>query len=84
MRFNMQREDPIDALSVVSRQCIAVTCLERFCALHRISHPALSEFVDHVWKVTQVEPASFPAWEMAFRASRSTLSETNGPQRHVP
>ena len=53
----------IDSFSVVARQCVAVTCLERFCQQFQIEHPALFALVDHLWKVAQVEPANFVAWE---------------------
>jgi hypothetical protein len=56
----------IDALSVAARQCVAVTCLERFCQQFQIKHPALSALVEHIWKVAQVEPANFVAWESGF------------------
>ncbi|MES2016651.1 MAG: hypothetical protein V4484_09155 [Pseudomonadota bacterium] len=56
----------IDALSVVARQCVAVTCLERFCQHFQIEHPALLALVEHIWKVAQVEPANFVAWESGF------------------
>lgn len=56
----------IDALSVIARQCIAVTCLQRFCRRFDIQHPALSAFAVHVWKVAQVGPGDFAAWERGF------------------
>ena len=56
----------IDALSVIARQCMAVTCLQRFCQRFDIQHPALSAFTVHVWKVAQVGPGDFAAWERGF------------------
>ena len=56
----------IDALSVIARQCLAVTCLQRFCRRFDIHHPALSAFAGHVWEVAQVEPGGFAAWERGF------------------
>ena len=56
----------IDTLSVIARQCIAVTCLQRFCRRFDIHHPALSAFAGHVWEVAQVEPGDFAAWERGF------------------
>lgn len=56
----------IDALSVVARQCVAVTCLARFCRHFKIEHAALVALVEHIWKVAQVEPATFVAWERGF------------------
>jgi hypothetical protein len=56
----------IDVLSVVARQCIAVTCLERFCKRYDIAHPAISMFVEHVWKVAQIRAETFPSWERTF------------------
>lgn len=56
----------IDTLSVIARQCIAVTCLQRFCRRFDIDHPALSAFAAHVWKVAQVAPGDFAAWERGF------------------
>ncbi|PKB21229.1 hypothetical protein [Janthinobacterium sp. 64] len=56
----------IDALSVIARQCMAVTCLQRFCQRFDIQHPALSAFTVHVWKVAQVGPGDFAAWESGF------------------
>ncbi|MBB3121197.1 hypothetical protein [Pseudoduganella violacea] len=58
----------IDDLSVVARQCIAVTCLQRFCRRYQIAHPALSQFIDHVWKVGQADRETFVAWDMGFSA----------------
>lgn len=57
---------PIDALSVIARQCIAATCLQRFCRRHDIHHPDLSTFIEHVWKVAQVRHEDFAAWERGF------------------
>ncbi|APA68647.1 hypothetical protein [Janthinobacterium sp. 1_2014MBL_MicDiv] len=59
---------PIDALSIIARQCIAVTCLQRFCQRHAIEHPALTAFIEHVWKVAQVESGNFASWERGFAA----------------
>lgn len=56
----------IDDLSVVARQCIAVTCLQRFCQRYQITHPALTQFIDHVWKVGQANGDSFVAWDEGF------------------
>ncbi len=56
----------IDALSVIARQCLAVTCLQRFCRRFDIHHPALSAFAVHVWNVAQVGPGDFAAWERGF------------------
>ena len=56
----------IDALSVIARQCLAVTCLQRFCRRFDIRHPALSAFAVHVWNVAQVGPGDFAAWERGF------------------
>ncbi|WP_426086400.1 hypothetical protein [Janthinobacterium sp. PSPC1-1] len=56
----------IDTLSVIARQCIAVTCLQRFFQRFDIHHPALSAFARHVWEVAQVEPGDFAAWERGF------------------
>lgn len=56
----------IDTLSVIARQCIAVTCLQRFCQRHALHHRALSAFAGHVWEVAQVEPGDFAAWVRGF------------------
>ena len=58
----------IDTLSVIARQCIAVTCLQRFCQRFDIHHPALSAFAGHMWKLAQVGPGDFAAWERGFAA----------------
>ena len=60
------RDISIDTLSVIARQCIAVTCLQRFCRRFDIDHPALSAFAAHVWKVAQVGPGDFADWERGF------------------
>jgi hypothetical protein len=62
----MSEADRIDLLSVVARQCVAVTCLERFCNKFNVSHPEISRFVDHVWKVAQVDPSTWGKWEDGF------------------
>lgn len=56
----------IDTLSVIARQCIAVTCLQRFCRRFDIHHQALSAFAGHVWKLAQAGPGDFAAWERGF------------------
>ena len=56
----------IDTLSVIARQCIAITCLQRFCRRHAVQHPALSAFAAHVWELPQVGPGGFSAWERGF------------------
>lgn len=56
----------MDALSLIARQCIAVTCLQRFCWRFDMDHPALSAFTAHVWKVAQLAPGEFAAWERGF------------------
>jgi hypothetical protein len=62
----MQKKFPIDSLSVIARQCVAVTCLERFCRQYDINHPAISAFIEHVWQVAHVAPATFGEWEKGF------------------
>ena len=56
----------IDTLSVIARQCIAVTCLQRFCRRFDIRHTALDAFAEHVWQVAQLGPGDFAAWERGF------------------
>lgn len=56
----------IDTLSVIARQCLAVTCLQRFCRRLDMDHPALSAFTAHVWKAAQLGPGDFAAWERGF------------------
>lgn len=58
----------IDSLSLIARQCLAVTCLQRFCSHHAMHHPALAAFIDHVWKVAQLQAGDFAAWEQGFAA----------------
>jgi len=58
--------EKIDRLSVIGRQCVAVICLERFCRKYRLAHPAITKFIDHVWKVTQVGPETFEEWAQDF------------------
>ncbi len=62
----MNNSVTIDQLSVVARQCIAVTCLQRFCRRYQLKHPALSQFIDHVWKVGQADGETFLAWDQGF------------------
>ncbi|TSD73066.1 hypothetical protein FFI39_020015 [Janthinobacterium sp. KBS0711] len=62
----------IDTLSVIARQCIAVTCLQRFCQRHALHHQALSAFTEHIWQVTQVGPGDFAAWESGFASLAMT------------
>ena len=52
--------------SVIGRQCMAVTCLERYCRHHGLHHPDVSAFIDHVWKVAQVTSDTFVSWETGF------------------
>ena len=59
--------EKIDSISVVGRQCVAVICLERFCRKYGLAHPAITKFIDHVWKVTQVDRETFEEWEEGFR-----------------
>jgi hypothetical protein len=58
----------LDALSVIARQCIALTCLARFCRRHQITHPALQAFIEHAWKIAQLGPQDFASWERGFAA----------------
>jgi hypothetical protein len=58
--------EKVDRLSVIGRQCVAVICLERFCRKYRLEHPAITKFIDHVWKVTQVGPETFEEWTYGF------------------
>lgn len=57
----------IEQISVVGRQCVAAICFERFCKKYRILHPAIDLFIDHIWKVTQVNPENFVDWEQGFQ-----------------
>lgn len=59
--------DLIDQLSVIARQCIAVTCLERFCRKYKVNCPEINQFIDHVWKVAQVHPGIWNAWALGFQ-----------------
>ncbi len=45
---------------------MAVICLERFCQKHGLVHPAITQFIDQIWKVTQVDPDTFSDWERGF------------------
>lgn len=56
----------LDTLSVIARQCLALTCLQCFCRRFDIDHPALYAFAGHVWKVAQLAPGDFAAWERGF------------------
>lgn len=55
-----------EKLSVIGKQCIAVICLERFCKKYKLNHPAITDFIDHVWKVAQIKPEIFYEWEQGF------------------
>lgn len=70
----------IDTLSVIARQCVAVTCLERFCLRYQITHPALSALIEHVWQVTQVEPGTFGPWEQGFASLPISGFENDWPE----
>src|SRR5262245_40149763 len=61
-----QLSEKVDRLSVIGRQCVAVICLERFCRKYGLAHPAITEFIDHVWKVAQVRLESFEEWTGGF------------------
>ena len=62
----MQQKISIDALSVIARQCVAVTYLERFCQHYQIKLPALSALIEHLWNVAHVAPGTFAEWEKGF------------------
>ena len=60
--------DDLKQLSVVARQCIAVTCFERYCRFQGLSHPAIDQFIDHEWQITSIHsPNDFGVWEQAFQ-----------------
>ena len=56
----------IEKLSVIGKQCIAVICFERFCKKYNLNHPAITDFINHVWKVAQINPETFSEWEQGF------------------
>jgi hypothetical protein len=66
MRFRRSTR-PSD-LSVVARQCIAALCVQRFCALYEIRHPAIDDFVEHLWGVATVMSENFTEWAEGFAA----------------
>ncbi|WP_332854872.1 hypothetical protein [Duganella sp. S19_KUP01_CR8] len=70
----------IETLSVIARQCVAVTCLERFCLRYQINHPALSALIEHVWAVTKVEPGTFGPWEQGFASLPISGFESDWPE----
>lgn len=57
----------IDNLSVIGKQCSAVICFERFCRKYKLSHQYITDFINHVWKVCQVNPTTFVEWDEAFQ-----------------
>jgi hypothetical protein len=70
-------EKEIDKISVIGRQCVAVTCLVRYCQFHNISHPFIDQYVNHVWNVTNVNPDNWSSWEAGF--SRFPITGLGGP-----
>ncbi len=60
--------EELNHLSIVARQCIAVICFERYCKFHRLSHPAIDQFIEHEWQITSIHsPNDFNDWEQAFQ-----------------
>lgn len=55
----------VSELSINERQCVAIVCFERYCRKHLISHPDISAFVEHVWKVAQIKD-NFCEWSDKF------------------
>lgn len=59
-------EQQVRRISVRGRQCVAVTCLERFCDKYGLRHPDITAFIEHVWKVAQIHDETFGEWEAVF------------------
>ena len=63
-----QYVEDLKSLCVVARQCIAVTCFERYCRFHGLAHPAIDQFIEHEWRIASLhDPSEFVAWEQAFQ-----------------
>ncbi|QQR55576.1 hypothetical protein IPG41_03410 [Candidatus Peregrinibacteria bacterium] len=58
--------EEINKLTVIGRTCVSVICFERFCNKFNISHPDIKNFIQHIWKVTQVNSNTWVEWESGF------------------
>jgi hypothetical protein len=61
-----ERDSIIKQLSWIGRQCAAVICYERFCRKYNVTHPAVSRFVEHYWKIGGLSCESWIEWERGF------------------
>lgn len=57
--------DQVKALSINERQCVAVICLQRYCKKYKIVHSTIDEFIEHIWKVAQINN-NFCEWADKF------------------
>lgn len=48
-------EQELSKLSINERQCIAVICFERFCKKYNITHKEITIFIEHIWKVSDIQ-----------------------------
>jgi len=55
----------VSELSINERQCVAIICFERYCRKNMIVHKDIEVFIEHVWKVVQIEK-NFCEWAEKF------------------
>jgi hypothetical protein len=69
----------IDQLSAIERPAAALVCLHRFARTFGIHHPALAEFIEHLWGVVHVTPETWVSWAAAFDEMVILQSEDTYP-----
>ena len=51
--------------SINERQCIAIVCFERYCKHHKIKHPEINKFIEHIWEISEINDNFFD-WTNEF------------------
>jgi hypothetical protein len=60
----MTTNHSLDQLSLTARLAIALHCFERYCQAHRLTSPAISEFLDYLWQLPTIRGSkAFVDWE---------------------
>jgi hypothetical protein len=60
----MTTHQSLAQLSLAARLAIALHCFEQYCQAHRLSSPAIVEFLDYLWQFPTIHgPEAFRSWE---------------------
>jgi hypothetical protein len=60
----MSTHHALAQLSLAARLAVALHCFERYCQAHRLTSPALTEFLDYLWELSTIHGLeAFRGWE---------------------